>query len=147
MNKLSKKRKMRMWFLVQNENFPFPFLFLGGGREFLLFFYAYGGLHRWSTRREKIARVRFGSQRKQKKKKVIKKKKSVKHNLTNYFKKNFQILIFYLVELILIIFIITSINNKKFNKICIIFNIFLINKDIIVQLSIPRLQSDIIAQF
>ena len=39
------------------------------------FFYAYGGLHRWSPRRDKTAKVGFGSQRKQKKKKVIKQKK------------------------------------------------------------------------
>ena len=56
-----------MWFPVQNEKFPFPFLF----------FYAYGGLHRWSPRREKTAKVKFGSPRKQKKKKKVIKKKKV----------------------------------------------------------------------
>ena len=56
---------------------------------FRVFFYAYGGLHRWSPRREKTAKVGFGSQRKQKKKVTEKK---VKYNLTNYFKKKFKYL-------------------------------------------------------
>ena len=48
----------------------FPFFFLS---EFQVFSYAYGGLHRWSPHGEKAAKVRFGSQRKQKKKVTEKK--------------------------------------------------------------------------
>ena len=39
------------------------------------FSYAYGGLHRWSPRGEKAAKVGFDSQRKQKKKKKDRKRK------------------------------------------------------------------------
>ena len=62
----------------------FLFFFLS---EFQVFSYAYGGLHRWSPHGEKAAKVRFGSQRKQKKKVTGKK---VKHNLINYSKRNFK---------------------------------------------------------
>ena len=43
--------------------FPFPFLFLSFLDSFLVFSYAYGGLHRWSPHEEKAAKVRFDSQR------------------------------------------------------------------------------------
>ena len=48
----------------------FLFFFLS---EFQVFSDAYGGLHRWSPHGEKAAKVRFGSQRKQKKKVTEKK--------------------------------------------------------------------------
>ena len=62
----------------------FLFFFLS---EFQVFSDAYGGLHRWSPHGEKAAKVRFGSQRKQKKKVTGKK---VKYNLINYSKRNFK---------------------------------------------------------
>ena len=56
---------MRIYYLIQNDSFPFLFFFLS---EFQVFDYAYGGLHRWSPHGEKAAKVRFGSKKKQKKK-------------------------------------------------------------------------------
>ena len=77
---------MRIYFLIQNDSFPFLFFFPS---EFQVFSYAYGGLHRWSPHGEKAAKIGFGIKKKKKKKqkKKVKEKKKVKHNLTNYSKK------------------------------------------------------------
>ena len=67
-----------------------PFFFVD---SFWVFSYAYGGLHRWSSRGKKAAKVVFDSQQKKKKKTHThtqeeecdkKRKKRVNHDLTNY---------------------------------------------------------------
>ena len=49
---------------------------------------AYGGLHGWSPRGEKAAKVGFDSQRKHTKKKVTEKGKKSKASIANVAKKN-----------------------------------------------------------
>ena len=44
------------------------------------FSYAYGGLHRWSPRGEKAAKVGFDSQKTKEEEERQKKEKTVKHN-------------------------------------------------------------------
>ena len=75
-----------MWFSA-STCFPFPFLLLSFLDSFLVFSYAYGGLHGWSPRGEKAAKVRFDSQRKHKKKKVTEKGKKSEASTANVAKK------------------------------------------------------------
>ena len=55
---------MRIYYLIQNDSFPFLFFFLS---ELQVFSYAHGGLHRWSPHGEKAAKIGFGSKKKKKK--------------------------------------------------------------------------------
>ena len=64
--------------------FYFPFFFVD---SFWVFSYAYGGLHRWSSRGKKAAKVVFDSQKKKKKKKKTHTHTHKKKNVTKKGKK------------------------------------------------------------